>query len=75
MWKSYDLNQLLGKYDELFTFHKKFQLFRVKDLPKNPEIYSHPLLSVLSENRTAEKTSSTYLTSVPSHGFTDIKVF
>lgn len=75
MCKSYDLNQILGKYDESFMFHKKSQLFRVKDLPTKTEIYSHSLHSVLSENRTAEKTSSTHLTSVPSHGFTDIKVF
>ena len=63
-WDGIDLDQTLGKGDELFKSLNKFKLLGVQDLPTKIEIYSHSIDIALLENRTGEITSSTYLTSI-----------
>ena len=63
-WDSNHLDRILGKGGELFKSLNKFKLIGVEDSPTKLEIYSHSIDIALSENRTGEITSSTYLTSM-----------
>ena len=62
-WDGIDLDQILGKDDELLKSVNKFKLLGVEDLPTKVEVYSQSI-DIALENRTGEITSSTYLTSI-----------
>ena len=64
LWDKFNLDSILGKVDQLFSFTGKFRYLGMEDLPQESLVQNSSINVEFLENKTGEITAGAYLISV-----------